>query len=43
MAGGEEGVERAIQILKRDFENTMILTGTRNLHEVRKSKARLRP
>ena len=43
MAGGEEGVERAVQILKRDFVNTMILTGTRNLHEVRKSKARLRP
>ena len=30
MAGGELGVDRVIEIMKRDFVNTMALTGARN-------------
>jgi isopentenyl diphosphate isomerase/L-lactate dehydrogenase-like FMN-dependent dehydrogenase len=42
MAGGERGVQRAVEILKRDFVNTMALTGARNIAEVQKFGARLR-
>ena len=42
MAGGELGVERVIEIMKRDFVNTMALTGARNIAEVQKIGARLR-
>ena len=42
MAGGELGVERVIEIMKRDFMNTMALTGARNITEVQKIGARLR-
>jgi isopentenyl diphosphate isomerase/L-lactate dehydrogenase-like FMN-dependent dehydrogenase len=42
MAGGELGVERVIEIMKRDFINTMALTGARNIAEVQKIGARLR-
>jgi isopentenyl diphosphate isomerase/L-lactate dehydrogenase-like FMN-dependent dehydrogenase len=42
MAGGELGVERVIEIMKRDFINTMALTGARNISEVQKIGARLR-
>ena len=42
MAGGERGVQRVVEILKRDFVNTMALTGARNIAEVQKIGARLR-
>ena len=42
MAGGQAGVERAIQILERDFRNTMALTGATNLAEAQEFGARLR-
>ena len=42
MAGGERGVQKAVEILKRDFINTMALTGARNIAEVQKSGAKLR-
>jgi len=42
MAGGERGVQKAIEILKRDFINTMALTGARNIAEVQKIGAKLR-
>ena len=42
MAGGELGVERVIEILKRDFINTMALTGARNIAEVQKLGAKFR-
>jgi isopentenyl diphosphate isomerase/L-lactate dehydrogenase-like FMN-dependent dehydrogenase len=43
MAGGERGVQRVIEIMKRDFVNTMALTGARNIAEVQKIGARIRP
>jgi isopentenyl diphosphate isomerase/L-lactate dehydrogenase-like FMN-dependent dehydrogenase len=43
MAGGEAGVEKAIQIMKKEFINTMALTGVRTVDEIRASKARIRP
>jgi isopentenyl diphosphate isomerase/L-lactate dehydrogenase-like FMN-dependent dehydrogenase len=42
MAGGERGVQRVVEILKRDFVNTMALTGARNITEVQKIGAKLR-
>jgi isopentenyl diphosphate isomerase/L-lactate dehydrogenase-like FMN-dependent dehydrogenase len=42
MAGGERGVERVVEILKRDFVNTMALTGARNIAEVQQIGATLR-
>jgi isopentenyl diphosphate isomerase/L-lactate dehydrogenase-like FMN-dependent dehydrogenase len=42
MAGGQAGVERAIQILERDFRNSMALTGATNLAEAQEFGARLR-
>jgi isopentenyl diphosphate isomerase/L-lactate dehydrogenase-like FMN-dependent dehydrogenase len=43
MAGGERGVQRVVEIMKRDFVNTMALTGARNIAEVQKIGARIRP
>jgi isopentenyl diphosphate isomerase/L-lactate dehydrogenase-like FMN-dependent dehydrogenase len=42
MAGGERGVQKVVEILKRDFINTMALTGARNIAEVQKIGAKLR-
>lgn len=42
MSDGQRGVEKAIEILRRDFLNTMALTGNRTLKEVRESGAVLR-
>jgi isopentenyl diphosphate isomerase/L-lactate dehydrogenase-like FMN-dependent dehydrogenase len=42
MAGGQAGVEKVIEILERDFRNTMALTGATNLKEIREFGARLR-
>ena len=42
MAGGERGVQKAVEILKRDFVNTMALTGARNITEVQQIGATLR-
>lgn len=42
MAGGEKGMSRVIEILRRDFLNTMALMGTSNIAEVRQSQVRLR-
>ena len=39
MADGQRGVEKVIEILRRDFVNTMALTGNRTLKEVRDSGA----
>lgn len=42
MAGGEQGVERVVEILKRDLINTMALTGARSISEIRSNGARFR-
>ena len=42
MADGERGVEKVIELMRRDFVNTMGLTGNRNLAEVRETGAVLR-
>jgi len=42
MADGERGVEKVVELLRRDFLNTMALTGNRNLAEVRETGAVLR-
>ena len=42
MADGERGVEKVIELLRREFVNTMALTGNRNLKEVRETGAVLR-
>jgi isopentenyl diphosphate isomerase/L-lactate dehydrogenase-like FMN-dependent dehydrogenase len=42
MADGERGVEKVIELMRRDFVNTMALTGNRNLTEVRETGAVLR-
>jgi isopentenyl diphosphate isomerase/L-lactate dehydrogenase-like FMN-dependent dehydrogenase len=39
MADGQRGVEKVIEIMRRDFVNTMALTGNRTLEEVRESGA----
>jgi len=42
MANGEAGVEQAIEIMRREFENGMALSGATNIAEVRKNGARIR-
>jgi len=42
MADGERGVEKVIDILRREFVNGMALTGARNLKEVRANGAWIR-
>jgi len=42
MANGEAGVDRVIEIMRREFENGMALTGSTNISEVRKTGARIR-
>ena len=42
MANGEAGVEQVIEIMRREFENGMALTGATNIAEVRKNGARIR-
>lgn len=42
MANGEAGVEQVIEIMRREFENGMALSGAVNLDEVRKNGARIR-
>ncbi|MBC7463198.1 MAG: alpha-hydroxy-acid oxidizing protein [Actinobacteria bacterium] len=43
MAGGENGVDRVVELMRRDLVNTMGLTGVRTIDEIRNSKTRLRP
>lgn len=42
MADGERGVEKVIDILRQEFVNTMALTGTRTIEEIRTLGATLR-
>ena len=42
MANEERGVEKAIKILRKEFLNTMVLTGNRSLDEVRACGAIMR-
>jgi len=42
MANGEAGVEQVIEIMRREFENGMALSGSTNIDEVRKKGARIR-
>jgi isopentenyl diphosphate isomerase/L-lactate dehydrogenase-like FMN-dependent dehydrogenase len=42
MANGEAGVEQVIEIMRREFENGMSLSGATNIAEVRKNGARIR-
>lgn len=42
MADGERGVEKAVELLRREFLTTAALTGNRNLTEVRETGAVLR-
>ena len=42
MAGGERGVAKTIEILRREFVNTMALTGNRTIAEVRQTGATFR-
>jgi isopentenyl diphosphate isomerase/L-lactate dehydrogenase-like FMN-dependent dehydrogenase len=42
MAGGELGVDRVIEIMRRDLLNTMALTGARSIVELQKNGARFR-
>lgn len=42
MANGEAGVEQVIEIMRREFENGMALSGATNIPEVRKNGARIR-
>jgi len=42
MAGGQRGVEKVIEIMKRDFINTMALTGSRNISEIQQAGAKIR-
>jgi isopentenyl diphosphate isomerase/L-lactate dehydrogenase-like FMN-dependent dehydrogenase len=42
MANGEPGVEQVIEIMRREFENGMALSGATNIAEVRKNGARIR-
>ncbi len=42
MANGEAGVDKAIEIIRREFVNGMALTGSSNISEVRKNGARIR-
>ena len=42
MADGQRGVEKVIELIKRDFVNTMALTGARNISEIKEIGARIR-
>jgi L-lactate dehydrogenase (cytochrome) len=42
MANGEAGVEQVIEIMRREFENGMALSGATNIAEVHKNGARIR-
>jgi L-lactate dehydrogenase (cytochrome) len=42
MANGEAGVEQVIELMRREFENGMALTGSSNISEVHKTGARIR-
>jgi isopentenyl diphosphate isomerase/L-lactate dehydrogenase-like FMN-dependent dehydrogenase len=42
MANGEAGVEQVIEIMRKEFENGMALSGSTNIDEVRKKGARIR-
>ena len=42
MANGEAGIEQVIEIMHREFENGMALSGATNIAEVRKNGARIR-
>jgi L-lactate dehydrogenase (cytochrome) len=42
MANGEAGVEQVIEIMRREFQNGMALSGATNIAEVRKNGARIR-
>lgn len=42
MADGERGVEKVIELMRREFVNTMALTGNRNLKEIRETGGILR-
>ena len=42
MAGGQRGVEKVVEIMKRDFINTMALTGARNVSELQEAGAKIR-
>ena len=42
MAGGQYGVQRAIDILRKEFENTMALCGVKNLEEAQTLGAKIR-
>jgi L-lactate dehydrogenase (cytochrome) len=41
MAGGERGVERAVEILSRDIRRTMQLLGVRTIDELNPSHVKL--
>lgn len=43
MAGGENGVSKVVELMRRDLVNTMALTGVCTIEEIRNSKTRLRP
>lgn len=43
MAGGRRGVEKVIEILKKELLNTMALMGTRNIQEMRLANVKIRP
>ena len=43
MAGGEDGVQRAVDILEKEIRTTMQLIGARSVDEVRQAEVRLRP
>jgi isopentenyl diphosphate isomerase/L-lactate dehydrogenase-like FMN-dependent dehydrogenase len=42
MANGEAGVEQVVEIMRREFENGMALTGATTIAELQKNGARLR-
>lgn len=42
MAGGQHGVQRVVEILRKEFVNTMALCGVKNLEEIRKLGAKIR-
>lgn len=42
MANGEAGVEKVIELMRREFENGMALSGSRTIEEVQAQGARLR-
>jgi isopentenyl diphosphate isomerase/L-lactate dehydrogenase-like FMN-dependent dehydrogenase len=42
MAGGQSGVEKVIEILRKEFVNTMALAGASNVKEIRELGARIR-